>query len=179
LEDDDDEKSSRTVTVSAHRPHSRRRSTVSYAARDFTADCPGRNSGFSATTTTVNKQHIRHSSAFFSIASLARSSQGDDEDKDKQDDEKKYQYEEVQELDLEKAKEERRTRASLFIPYRNHLFHKNKPAVLKMKSKALLQDEVFLLLVFIYSETKRQDRTVSSPFFNFSVIDLDLSCGIE
>jgi len=104
---------------------------------------------------------MRHSSAFFSIASIARFSQGDDEDKDKQDDEKKYQYEEVQELDLEKAKEERRTRASLFIPYRNHLFHKNKPAVLKMKSKALLQDEVFLLLVFIYSETKRQDRTVS------------------
>ena len=124
LEDDDDEKSSRTVTVSAHPPYSRR-STVSYAARDLTADCPRRNSGFSATTT---KQHIRHSSAFFSIASLARFSQGDDEDKDKQDDEKKYQYEEVQELDPD---EERRTRASLFIPYRNHLFHKNKPAVLR------------------------------------------------
>lgn len=160
VEDDDDEKSSQTVTVPAH-PHSRR-STVSYAARD---------SGFSAITTTINKQHVRHSSAFFSIASLARFSQGDDEDM--QDDEKRCQCE-VQELDPEKLKEERRTQASLFIPYRNHLFHKNKPAVLKMKSEALLQDEVFLLLVLIYSETKRQDRTVSMMhFLNFAASDLN------
>jgi len=165
-EDDDDEKSSRTVSA-RHPPPLRTRSTVSYAACDATADGPRFSATATATATaavtTVHKQPIGRSTAFFSIASLVRFSQ---DDEDKQDDEKKYRYEEEQELDAEKAKEERRrTRASLFIPYRHHLFHKNKPAVLKMESKALLQDEVFLLLVLIYSETKRQDRTVSSFFF--------------
>lgn len=51
--------------------------------------------------------------------------------------------------------------ASLSIPYRNHLFHKNKSPVLHIQPSSLLQDEVFLILVFIYSETKRQDKTVS------------------
>lgn len=66
----------------------------------------------------------------------------------------------------EKAKDEdeedQRVAASLCIPYRNHLFHKTKPAVLRIGSSSLLQDEVFLILVFIYSETKRQDSTVSA-----------------
>ncbi|EKM79534.1 hypothetical protein AGABI1DRAFT_128681 [Agaricus bisporus var. burnettii JB137-S8] len=52
--------------------------------------------------------------------------------------------------------------ASLSIPYRNHLFHKNKSPVLHIQPSSLLQDEVFLILVFIYSETKRQDKTNSS-----------------
>ncbi|KAF9443232.1 hypothetical protein P691DRAFT_809288 [Macrolepiota fuliginosa MF-IS2] len=66
--------------------------------------------------------------------------------------------------DYEKVDEEQdeRTAASLYIPYRPHLFHKTKPTVLRMGSAALLQDEVFLLLVMIYSETKRQDSTNSS-----------------
>lgn len=164
LADDDDEKSSRTVTVPARPPHMRTRSiSASFAARDSTTISPGRSSGFSASTAINNRQqqhpqarHSRHSSARFSVATIA-AADGDDKDEDE-----KRSHSSAEDVDPEKAKEERRTSASLFIPYRNHLFHKTKPAVLKMKSRALLQDEVFLLLVLIYSETKRQDKTNSS-----------------
>lgn len=63
----------------------------------------------------------------------------------------------------EKLDEEQDSRvaASLYVPYRVHLFHKTKPPVLRVNSVALWRDEVFLLLVLIYSETKRQDSTVS------------------
>ncbi|KAJ8092404.1 hypothetical protein PM082_023859 [Marasmius tenuissimus] len=48
------------------------------------------------------------------------------------------------------------------VPFRPHLFTKSKPPKLKLTRAALAQDEVFLVLVFIYSEAKRQDQTNSS-----------------
>ncbi|KAJ7067097.1 hypothetical protein C8F01DRAFT_1247498 [Mycena amicta] len=48
------------------------------------------------------------------------------------------------------------------VPFRPHLFHKSKPAVVHLTSTALSEDEVFLLLVFIYEEVKRQDKTNTS-----------------
>ncbi|KAF7368368.1 hypothetical protein MVEN_00158500 [Mycena venus] len=48
------------------------------------------------------------------------------------------------------------------IPFRPHLFSKSKPAVIHLTSTALAEDEVFLLLVFIYEEVKRQDKTNTS-----------------
>lgn len=50
--------------------------------------------------------------------------------------------------------------ASLTVPYRPKLFGKMKPVVLNISASALERDEVFLLLVLIYSETRRQDRMV-------------------
>ncbi|KAJ7223337.1 hypothetical protein GGX14DRAFT_657946 [Mycena pura] len=48
------------------------------------------------------------------------------------------------------------------VPFRPHLFHKSKPAVIHLTPTALAEDEVFLLLVFIYEEVKRQDKTNTS-----------------
>jgi hypothetical protein len=50
--------------------------------------------------------------------------------------------------------------AEFFVPFRPHLFSKPEPSKLLLAKTALEQDEVFLLLVFIYSEVKRQDSTV-------------------
>ncbi|KAF9486052.1 hypothetical protein BDN70DRAFT_870566 [Pholiota conissans] len=52
--------------------------------------------------------------------------------------------------------------AILTVPYRPHLFGKEKPVVLNMTRVALLQDEVFLILVFIYCEMKRQEKINSA-----------------
>ncbi|KXN81940.1 hypothetical protein AN958_03393 [Leucoagaricus sp. SymC.cos] len=173
LDDDDNEKTSSPVIGPARPPHMRTRSaSASFGARDsVTIYSPGRNSGFSAksASTTTNRQqqsrHSRQSSAHFSIGTATRFSGSVSDDKTS-DDEKRTSSsasnDGEEELDPEKRKEERRTAASLYVPYRNRLFHKTKPTALKMKSNALLQDEVFLLLVMIYSETKRQDSTNSS-----------------
>ncbi|KAF9018150.1 hypothetical protein BDZ89DRAFT_1044687 [Hymenopellis radicata] len=48
------------------------------------------------------------------------------------------------------------------VPYRPHLFRKPKPTTLSLTTAALEKDEVFLILIFIYSEAKRQDQTNSS-----------------
>ncbi|KIY70822.1 hypothetical protein CYLTODRAFT_419350 [Cylindrobasidium torrendii FP15055 ss-10] len=48
------------------------------------------------------------------------------------------------------------------VPYRPHLFRKPKPTTLSVEREALERDEVFLLLVFVYSEAKRQEQTNSS-----------------
>ncbi|KAJ6584207.1 hypothetical protein B0H10DRAFT_2052346 [Mycena sp. CBHHK59/15] len=48
------------------------------------------------------------------------------------------------------------------VPFRPHLFSKSKPVVIHLTSAALAEDEVFLLLAFIYSEVKRQDKTNTS-----------------
>ncbi|KAF9257840.1 hypothetical protein L218DRAFT_909998 [Marasmius fiardii PR-910] len=48
------------------------------------------------------------------------------------------------------------------VPFRPHLFTKSKPPVMKLSRAALAQDEVFLILVLIYSEAKRQDQTNTS-----------------
>ncbi|KAJ7302286.1 hypothetical protein DFH08DRAFT_794632 [Mycena albidolilacea] len=59
--------------------------------------------------------------------------------------------------------EDGRTIAGRFcVPFRPHLFSKSKPAVIHLTSTALAEDEVFLLLVFIYEEVKRQDKTNTS-----------------
>ncbi|KAJ3783050.1 hypothetical protein GGU10DRAFT_362018 [Lentinula aff. detonsa] len=48
------------------------------------------------------------------------------------------------------------------VPYRPHLFTKLDPPLLSLTRTALGEDEIFLLLVFLYSEAKRQDDTNSS-----------------
>ncbi|KAJ3766736.1 hypothetical protein FB446DRAFT_757242 [Lentinula raphanica] len=48
------------------------------------------------------------------------------------------------------------------VPYRPHLFTKPDPPLLSLTRTALVEDEIFLLLVFLYSEAKRQDDTNSS-----------------
>ncbi|KAJ2935040.1 hypothetical protein H1R20_g2024, partial [Candolleomyces eurysporus] len=50
--------------------------------------------------------------------------------------------------------------ASFSVPYRPKLFGKLKPMVVNLETLALEKDEVFLFLVFIYSECKRQDKMV-------------------
>ncbi|KIM36902.1 hypothetical protein M413DRAFT_448828 [Hebeloma cylindrosporum] len=52
--------------------------------------------------------------------------------------------------------------ATFTVPYRPQLFGKTKPLVLNLSRVALAKDEVFLLLVFIYCEIKRQEKTNSS-----------------
>ncbi|KAJ7617137.1 hypothetical protein FB45DRAFT_933501 [Roridomyces roridus] len=49
------------------------------------------------------------------------------------------------------------------VPFRPHLFSKTKPAVIHLTTTALAEDEVFLILVFVYEETKRQDKTNTTP----------------
>ncbi|KAJ7662563.1 hypothetical protein DFH06DRAFT_987163 [Mycena polygramma] len=51
--------------------------------------------------------------------------------------------------------------ARFTVPARPHLFTKSPPAVVYLTPDALAEDEVFLLLVFVYEEVKRQERTVS------------------
>ncbi|KAJ7775974.1 hypothetical protein DFH07DRAFT_798933 [Mycena maculata] len=48
------------------------------------------------------------------------------------------------------------------VPSRPRLFGKSKPTVIHLTTTALAEDEVFLLLVFIYEEVKRQDKTNTS-----------------
>jgi hypothetical protein len=48
--------------------------------------------------------------------------------------------------------------ACLTMPHRPHFFRKIKAPTLEISRVALLDDEVFLLLVLLYSEAKRQDR---------------------
>jgi hypothetical protein len=52
--------------------------------------------------------------------------------------------------------------AEFSVPFRPHLFGKPEPSKLHLSKTALQEDEVFLLLVLIYSEAKRQDKTVCS-----------------
>jgi hypothetical protein len=52
--------------------------------------------------------------------------------------------------------------ARLLVPYRPHLFGKQRPVVLELSRMALLKDEVFLILAMIYSEAKRQEKMVST-----------------
>lgn len=54
--------------------------------------------------------------------------------------------------------------ATLSAPFRPHLFGKAKPVVLNLSRAALARDEVFLILVFIYGETKRQEKMVCQMF---------------
>ncbi|KAF8816002.1 hypothetical protein BYT27DRAFT_7185731 [Phlegmacium glaucopus] len=52
--------------------------------------------------------------------------------------------------------------ATLSAPFRPQLFGKTKPVVLNLSRAALAKDEVFLILVFIYGEMKRQEKMNSS-----------------
>jgi len=49
------------------------------------------------------------------------------------------------------------TSAQFIAPNRPRLFGRTPPPVLRFKKAALFEDEVFLILAFIYSEVKRQD----------------------
>jgi len=52
--------------------------------------------------------------------------------------------------------------ATFSVPFRPQLFGKAKPVVLNLSRVALARDEVFLILVFIYGETKRQEKMNSA-----------------
>ncbi|KAJ3502258.1 hypothetical protein NLJ89_g8970 [Agrocybe chaxingu] len=52
--------------------------------------------------------------------------------------------------------------ATFAVPYRPQIFGKAKPVVLNLGKGALSRDEVFLILVLIYSETKRQEKMNSA-----------------
>ncbi|RDB20597.1 hypothetical protein Hypma_012177 [Hypsizygus marmoreus] len=52
--------------------------------------------------------------------------------------------------------------ARFLVPSRPHLFSKTDPPMLHLTKTALEEDEVFLIMVLIYSEAKRQDKTNSS-----------------
>ncbi|KAF7316393.1 hypothetical protein MIND_00158100 [Mycena indigotica] len=52
--------------------------------------------------------------------------------------------------------------AGRFAVPRPHLFSKQPPTLLHLTKTALVEDEIFLILVFIYCETKRQNKTNSS-----------------
>ncbi|KAF8990051.1 hypothetical protein BDQ17DRAFT_1333707 [Cyathus striatus] len=52
--------------------------------------------------------------------------------------------------------------AQFAVPYRPHLLSKSSAPQLSITTKALTRDEVFLILLLIYSEVKRQDRMNSS-----------------
>ncbi|ESK83491.1 hypothetical protein Moror_4876 [Moniliophthora roreri MCA 2997] len=43
----------------------------------------------------------------------------------------------------------------LQVPFRPHLFTKSKPPKLRIKRAGLAEDDVFLIVIFIYSEAKR------------------------
>ena len=47
------------------------------------------------------------------------------------------------------------------VSFRPHLIHKEKLLSLNLSRKVLENDEVFLLLLLIYSEAKRQEDSVS------------------
>lgn len=55
--------------------------------------------------------------------------------------------------------------ATLSVPFRPKLFGKPKPVMLNLSRVALARDEVFLMLIFIYNETKRQEKMVSQYFY--------------
>jgi len=52
--------------------------------------------------------------------------------------------------------------ARFLLPPRPHIFGKADPPVLHLTKAALERDEIFLILLLIYSEVKRQDETNSS-----------------
>ncbi|KAG6855725.1 hypothetical protein H0H87_011599, partial [Tephrocybe sp. NHM501043] len=57
--------------------------------------------------------------------------------------------------------------ARFLVQLRPHLFGKPDPPALHLTKTALEADEVFLILVMIYSEIKRQDSTVPRFFLRF------------
>ncbi|KAF8190785.1 hypothetical protein BJ912DRAFT_1041807 [Pholiota molesta] len=52
--------------------------------------------------------------------------------------------------------------ATFSVPYRPQLFGKTKHLVLNLSRVALMKDEVFLILIFIYNEIKRQEQMNSA-----------------
>ncbi|PBK70904.1 hypothetical protein ARMSODRAFT_911566 [Armillaria solidipes] len=48
------------------------------------------------------------------------------------------------------------------VPFRPHVFSKPTPTTLELTREGLAKDEVLLILIFVYSEAKRQDQTNSS-----------------
>jgi hypothetical protein len=57
--------------------------------------------------------------------------------------------------------------ARFSVPFRPHLFRKPQPSMLHLTKTALEEDEVFLIMVFIFSEIKRQDKTVCDVHARF------------
>lgn len=51
------------------------------------------------------------------------------------------------------------------VPFRPHVFSKPTPTTLQLAKEGLAKDEVLLILIFVYSEAKRQDQTVCSSSF--------------
>lgn len=50
------------------------------------------------------------------------------------------------------------------VAFRPNLIRKEKPLLLELSRKALENDEVFLILLLIYSEAKRQEESVRFAF---------------
>jgi hypothetical protein len=68
------------------------------------------------------------------------------------------------------------TAVASFRPYRHHMFGRNEPASLQL-TRGAQEDEVFLILVFIYSEMKRLDKKVCFSFsFFFFYQQSERSC---
>ena len=60
-------------------------------------------------------------------------------------------------------------------PYQFHFFQKSEPASISFHADVTKEDMVFLFLVFIYSETRRQDRARVCPVvFNSLVLPTNI-----
>jgi hypothetical protein len=59
--------------------------------------------------------------------------------------------------------DDKETVGTFSVSFRPHLIHKAKPALVDLSRKALENDEVFLILILIYSEAKRQEGSNFGP----------------
>ncbi|KAJ7088033.1 hypothetical protein B0H15DRAFT_886050 [Mycena belliarum] len=64
--------------------------------------------------------------------------------------------------ETDESKQDPALAARLAVPFRPHLFTKSPPPALHLTPAALVDDEVFLILVLIYEEVRRQDKTNTS-----------------
>lgn len=69
-------------------------------------------------------------------------------------------YNSIKKIKIKPQAELNGSTEALFRPYLRHLFDKDEPTKIQI-SPAAQEDEIFLLLVFVYSEVKRLDTQVS------------------
>ncbi|KAG7446824.1 uncharacterized protein BT62DRAFT_967583 [Guyanagaster necrorhizus] len=74
----------------------------------------------------------------------------------------KYNYEDWKVRVLDAILPNDEVAGTFAVPFRPHLFSKATPTTLELTREGLAKDEVFLILIFVYSEAKRQDQTVGS-----------------
>ncbi|KAK2464487.1 hypothetical protein APHAL10511_003466 [Amanita phalloides] len=61
------------------------------------------------------------------------------------------------------SEDEKELVGAFSVAFRPRIIHKEKPLSLKLSRKALKNDEVFLILLLIYSEAKRQEESNFGP----------------